>query len=100
MALESSQRELQDYFRPHRNLKAEQGVMDAQTPGKKCHSDVASMESCKEYYMGEGGGFPRVRAVVSQVSLVLPVACPSTKGALESELTNLLVGLTQVRVSE
>ncbi len=43
--------------------------------------------------MGEGGGFPRVRAVVNQVSLELPVAYPSTKGAPESELTNLLVGL-------
>jgi len=29
--------------------------------------------------------------VVSQMSLELPVAYPSTKGALESELTNLLV---------
>ncbi len=51
------------------------------------------------YYMREGGGFPRVRAVVSHVSPKLPVACPSTKGAPESELTNLLVGLMQVRVS-
>ncbi len=42
---------------------------------------------------GEGGGFPRVQAVVSQVSLELLVACPSTKGASECELTNLLVGL-------
>jgi hypothetical protein len=46
--------------------------------------------------MGEGGGFPRVRAVVSQVSPELPVACPSTKGAPECELTNKLVGLMQV----
>jgi hypothetical protein len=30
--------------------------------------------------MGEGGGFPRVWAVLSQVSPKLPVACPSTKG--------------------
>jgi hypothetical protein len=50
--------------------------------------------------MGEGGGFPRVRAVVSFVSPKLPVACPSTKGALENELTNSLVGLMQVRVSK
>jgi len=50
--------------------------------------------------MGEGGGFPRIRAVVSQVSPELPLACPSTKGALEGELTNLLVGLMQVRVNE
>jgi hypothetical protein len=49
--------------------------------------------------MGEGGGFPRVRAVVSLVSPELPVACPSSKGVLECELTNLLVSLMQVRVS-
>jgi hypothetical protein len=49
--------------------------------------------------MGEDGGFPRVQGVVSLVSLELPVACPSTKGALEWKLTNLLVGLMQVRVS-
>jgi hypothetical protein len=36
-------------------------------PGKKSHLDVASAERCREYYMGEGGGFPRVRAVVSLV---------------------------------
>ncbi len=49
-------------------------------------------ERHREYYMGEGGGFPRVRAVVSLVSPKSHVACPSTKGASESELTNLLVG--------
>jgi hypothetical protein len=49
------------------------------SPGKKCHRNVASAESCKEYYKGEGGGFPRVWAVVSQVSPRLPVACPNTK---------------------
>jgi len=37
--------------------------------------------------------------VVSFVSPKLPMACPSTKGASECELTNLLVGLMQVRVS-
>ncbi len=26
------------------------------SPRKKCHSDVASMESCREYYMREGRG--------------------------------------------
>ncbi len=46
--------------------------------GIKSHSDVGVVERRKEYYMGEGGG--------------LPVACPSTKGAPESELTNLLAG--------
>jgi hypothetical protein len=43
------------------------------SPGKKSHLDVASAESRKEYYMGEGGGFPRVRAVVSLV-------CKSARG--------------------
>ncbi len=42
-------------------------------PNKMCHLDVASTASCREYYMGEGGGFPRVRAVVSLV-------CPSARG--------------------
>jgi hypothetical protein len=46
--------------------------------------------------MGEGGGFPRVRAMVRLVSPGLLVVCPSTKGAPESELINLLVGLMQV----
>jgi len=57
------------------------------------------VERCKEYYMGEGGAFPRIWVVVSFVSLELPVVGPSTKGALENDLTNLLIGLMQVRVS-
>ncbi len=35
-----------------------------------------------------------------QVNPELPVACPSSKGAPECELTNLMVGLMQVRVNE
>ncbi len=38
------------------------------SPGKKSHLDVAFVQSYREYYKGEGGGFPRVRAVVNQVS--------------------------------
>ncbi len=49
--------------------------------------------------MGEGGGFPRLQAVVSLVGLGFLVACPNTKGAKKCELTNLLVGLMQVQVS-
>jgi hypothetical protein len=95
MALKSSQRELQDFFRPHPNWRSEKEIMDAQSPEsptrdnfrtppwesreKKCHSDVASAGSCREYYMGEGGGFPRVRAVMNQVSPRSLVACPNTK---------------------
>jgi len=58
--------------------------------------DVGAAKRRREYYMGEGGGFPIVRAMVNLVSLGLPVTCPSTKGAPKCELTNLLVGLMQV----
>jgi hypothetical protein len=43
--------------------------------------DVAPMESCEEYYKGEGGGFPQVRAMMSLVNPRLPVARPNTKSA-------------------
>ncbi len=63
------------------------------SPRTKNHSNVGAMERRREYYMGEGGGFLQVQALVSLVSPWLPVACLSTKGVLECELTNLLVGL-------
>ncbi len=66
----------------------------------KSHLDVGATDRHTVYYMGEGGGFPWIWAVVSQVSPGLPVAYPSTKGAPESDLTNLLVRLIQVWVSE
>jgi len=37
-------------------------------PETKSHSDVGVAERHKVYYMGEGGGFLRVRAVVSPMS--------------------------------
>jgi hypothetical protein len=37
------------------------------SPGKKSHLDVVSAEWRREYYMGEGDGFPGVRAVVCLV---------------------------------
>ncbi len=52
-----------------------------ESPGTKCHLDVGLMERHREYYKGEGGGFPQVWVVVSLVSLSLPVACPNTKSA-------------------
>jgi hypothetical protein len=63
------------------------------TPRKKCHLNVGDAGKRREYYMGEGGGFPRVRAMVNQVSPRSLVACVSTESAPECELTNLLVGL-------
>jgi hypothetical protein len=87
MALESSRRELQLWFRTCLNPSLGRGAMAVQSfgspagrlsglhfgsPNKMCHSDVASATSCREYYKGEGGGFPWVRAVVSLV-------CPSAR---------------------
>ncbi len=36
--------------------------------GTKSHSDVGATERCRKHYMGEGGGFRQVQAVVSLVS--------------------------------
>ncbi len=69
------------------------------SPEIKSHLDVDAMERRREYYMGEGGGFPQVQAVVSLVSPKSPMTCLSTKGVLERELTNFLVGWMQIRVS-
>ncbi len=49
------------------------------SPRKKNHLDASVAESYREYYMGEGGGFLQVRAMVNQVSSRLPMACPNTK---------------------
>jgi hypothetical protein len=37
------------------------------SPGNLCHLDVAPTGRRRVYYMGDGGGIPRVRAVVSLV---------------------------------
>jgi len=58
---------------------------DKKSFGCGCHGEAQSM--------GEGGGFPRVQAVMSLVNPELLMACPNTKGAPKSELTNLLIGL-------
>jgi hypothetical protein len=97
-SLERSRRGLQVLFRRCRDQTSQSGIMSSQSPGtptrtvsgqfrdsnrdsfgtisrlqlgspgKKSHLDVASAKRCRKYYMGEGGGFPRVRAVVSLVS--------------------------------
>jgi len=40
--------------------------------GNKSHLDAGVAKQHREYYMGEGGGFPRVQAAVSQVSPCCP----------------------------
>jgi hypothetical protein len=42
------------------------------SPGKKSHLDEASVESCRVYYKGEGGGFPQVQAVMNLVCPCYP----------------------------
>jgi hypothetical protein len=49
--------------------------------------------------MGEGGGFPQVRVVVSLVSSRLPMGYSSTKGAQHC-INQLVVGWMQIRVNE
>jgi hypothetical protein len=52
------------------------------SPGKKWHLGAVPVARHRVYYKGEGGGFPQVQAVVSFVSMCLPVVCPCTKNAL------------------
>jgi hypothetical protein len=58
------------------------------TPEIKNLLDVGTIERRREYYMGEGGGFPQVRAVVSLMSPRSPAACPSTKGLMQIRVSN------------
>jgi hypothetical protein len=55
--------------------------------GTKSHSDVGVVGRHKEYYMGEGGGFPWIQAMVSLVSPKLFVAYRDTKGVPKIILT-------------
>jgi hypothetical protein len=61
------------------------------SPGKKSHLDVTSARSYREYCKGEGGGFPRVWAVVSQVSPNCPWLVATPKGCKMSS-NQLVVG--------
>jgi hypothetical protein len=49
------------------------------SPETKSHSDVGVAEQRREYYMGEGGGFPRVRTVVSKVNLCCSWLVPTPR---------------------
>jgi hypothetical protein len=62
-----------------------------ESPMKKNHLDVASTRSCREYYKGEGGGFPWVQAVVSQVSSSACGLSQHPKGCIMSS-NQLVVG--------
>jgi hypothetical protein len=49
------------------------------SPENKSHLDAGAAEQCIEYYMGEGGGFPQVRAMVSKVSPCCPWLVPTPR---------------------
>ncbi len=59
------------------------GISELQlgSPGTKWHLGVGFMAKHKEYYKGEGDGFPQVRAVVSLVSPCLPKTHSCIKSA-------------------
>jgi hypothetical protein len=82
MALKRSRRGLQLRFRPRRDRRLQSRVMAVQSsesltgtisglhfgsPGNLCHLDVGAAEHRRVYYMGDGGGIPQIRAVVSLV---------------------------------
>ncbi len=48
--------------------------LQLRSPGKKWHLRGSPVAKHKEYYKGEGGGFPQVQIVVSLVSPCLPIA--------------------------
>jgi hypothetical protein len=48
-------------------------------PGKSAIRMQVRRSNAKNTIRGEGGGFPRVRAVASQLSPRLPMACLNTK---------------------
>jgi hypothetical protein len=94
--LESSWRGIQLCFRPHLDKRFAKEVMGLQSrrnldfgnfgiptweSQNKWHLGVGHLIRNKEYYKGEGGGFPQVQAMVNLVSLCLPMIHVCTKNA-------------------
>ncbi len=63
----------------------------------KSHLDVGSLESHRVYYMGEGGGFPRVRAVVCLVVQSARGLSQHPKVSRNVKLTTLCFVLVQIQ---
>jgi hypothetical protein len=97
MALKRSWRGLQLRFRPCCDQTLQSGVMAVQSfgsptgtisglhfgsPGNLCHLNVASMASCREYYMGKVVASPK-SGPWWVLCVQMPVACPNTKGCPE-----------------
>ncbi len=67
--------------------------------GTKWHLSVGLVARHREYYKGEGGGFPQVQAVVSLVSPCLPMARSCTK-VFQLRTNQLIVWFVQICVSK
>jgi hypothetical protein len=57
------------------------------------------MANHKEYYKGEGDGFPQVRATMSHVSSCMHMVRSCTKSS-NYGLTNLLFGFMQIHMNK
>jgi hypothetical protein len=92
--LKSSWRGIQLFFRPHCNWRSTCEVMGPQSckspncansgtltweSRNKMPFECDHAERCREYYKGEGGGFPQVQAMMSLMNPRLPVAHLNTK---------------------
>jgi hypothetical protein len=124
--LERSQGELKFFFRSHPNPRSEGEVMILRSPmspnwdsfgtlpwesrdkkpfGCECGRVMQIILYGGRWWLplslGRGESCePRVGDVVNLVSLESHVVCLSTESAPKCELTNLLVGLMQVQISE
>jgi hypothetical protein len=98
--LKRSRRDLQPCFRRRVDRRSAPKVMQLQScgsfenarfrdshagvpgvPGQNGHLDATPATSHRVYYKGEGGGFPKVRAVVSLVCPCCPWLVPTPKGS-------------------
>jgi hypothetical protein len=102
MTLKISWQGLQLWFRPCCDRTLQSRVMAVQSygtptgtilglhfgsPKNLCHLDVASTTSCREYYMGESGGFLSLDRDESCVSKC-PWLVPTPKGVPNAKLTS------------
>jgi hypothetical protein len=65
---------------------------------EKCHLDVGLVANHRVYYKGEGDGFPQIWAMVSLMSLNLPMARLTTQ-VLKLCTNQLVVWFVHVCVS-
>jgi hypothetical protein len=92
MALKSSQRELQDFFRPYSNWRSEQEVENAQSPGSLTRDNFGTplWESRDKETFGRGGG-----GVMQRILYGGRWWLPPSPGRGESSESKVARGLSQ-----